>query len=165
MLNWFMATTQMDPEEFLPLTPAVFHILLALAEGAPLQALYLAENNVLDQRLQVMTELEGLAQGERDFSDLAERLLKIGVQQTLYWLYSWVADMIRYVSSGGDRYMINRDMQESIVRVAGKAGLQGAHNYLQQLTEALKSSSGQVNTQLLMENILIAWQEMFRQSR
>jgi len=33
MLNWFMATTQMDPEEFLPLTPAVFHILLALAEG------------------------------------------------------------------------------------------------------------------------------------
>jgi DNA-binding PadR family transcriptional regulator len=28
-----MATTQLDPEEFLPLTPAVFHVLLALAEG------------------------------------------------------------------------------------------------------------------------------------
>jgi DNA-binding PadR family transcriptional regulator len=28
-----MATTQIDPEEFLPLTPAVFHVLLALAEG------------------------------------------------------------------------------------------------------------------------------------
>jgi DNA-binding PadR family transcriptional regulator len=28
-----MATTQMDPEEWLPLTPAVFHLLLALADG------------------------------------------------------------------------------------------------------------------------------------
>lgn len=28
-----MATTQLDPEDFLPLTPAVFHVLLALADG------------------------------------------------------------------------------------------------------------------------------------
>src|SRR5438552_10565102 len=28
-----MATTQIDPDELLPLTPAVFHVLLALADG------------------------------------------------------------------------------------------------------------------------------------
>jgi DNA-binding PadR family transcriptional regulator len=28
-----MATAKMDPEELLPLTPAVFHVLLALADG------------------------------------------------------------------------------------------------------------------------------------
>ena len=28
-----MAKTQVDPEEFLPLTPAVFHVLLAISDG------------------------------------------------------------------------------------------------------------------------------------
>jgi DNA-binding PadR family transcriptional regulator len=28
-----MAKTQIDPEDFLPLTPAVFHVLLAIADG------------------------------------------------------------------------------------------------------------------------------------
>lgn len=31
--NGYMATKKLDPEQMLPLTPAVFHILLALAEG------------------------------------------------------------------------------------------------------------------------------------
>jgi DNA polymerase-3 subunit delta' len=140
-------------------------LLLALAEGAPLRALDLAENNILGQRLQIMKDLERLARGDALFSSTAEQLLKIGAQQTLYWLYSWVADMIRYVSSGGSRYMINRDLQESIMTFARTARLQGLHGYLQQVSEALKASSGQVNTQLLMEDILITWQDMFRQSR
>jgi hypothetical protein len=61
--------------------------------------------------------------------------------------------------------MINRDLQESIMTFARTARLQGLHGYLQQVSEALKASSGQVNTQLLMEDILITWQDMFRQSR
>lgn len=138
-------------------------LLLALAEGAPLLALDLAEHKVPAQRLQIMKELERLASGDGNLSDVAEHLLKIGAQQTLYWLYSWVADMIRYVSSGGAQYMINRDMQESIMRSACKVGLQGMHSYLQQVNEAIQASSGQMNAQLLMENVLITWQDMFRQ--
>lgn len=136
-------------------------LLLSLAEGAPLRALELAESNVLGERSQIMLGLEKLAQGEADPSAVADQFLKIGAQQTLYWMYNWVADMIRHLSCGGEHFVINRDMQDRLGKLADGIGLQGLHAYLAQLNETLRLTAGQVNPQLSMENVLMAWQDLF----
>jgi DNA polymerase-3 subunit delta' len=136
-------------------------LLLDLAEGAPLRALQLVEDDVFTVRLKVLKELQGLVQGKGNFSSVAEQFLKIGVQQTLYWMYNWTADMIRFLSSGDTRSMVNRDLREYLVEIAGNAGIQAAHDYLQFLNEMLRVVERQLNPQLLMENILMFWQDVF----
>jgi DNA polymerase-3 subunit delta' len=136
-------------------------LLLALAEGAPLRAMELAQSNAFPERSQIMQELEKLAQGKGDLSAVAERFLKISAQQTLYWMYSWVADMIRILSCGGERYIVNRDMRELLVKHAQRVGLQGLHVYLQRVNEAQRLTGRQVNLQLLLESVLMAWEETF----
>jgi len=138
---------------------------LDLAEGAPLRALQLVEDGVLSTRLEVMKELEVLAGGQGNFSKVAERFLKIGVQQTLYWMYNWTADMIRLLATGNEGSMLNQDVKERLAIHARNSGLQGAHDYLRYLTEALRLVDRQLNPQLLMENILMTWQETFLRSR
>ena len=56
-------------------------------------------------------------------------------------------------------------MREYLVGIAHNAGLQAAHDYLQYLNETLRVSERQLNPQLLMENILMTWQEMFQRPR
>ena len=139
-------------------------LLLDLAEGAPLRALQLIEDDVFAVRLEVMKGLEALAQGNGNFSTIAEQFLKIGAQQTLYWIYNWTADMIRYLS-GGERHMVNRDIGEHLIQIARHAGLQGANNYMNYLNEVLRLSERQLNPQLSMENVLMTWQDVFLEAR
>jgi DNA polymerase-3 subunit delta' len=136
-------------------------LILALAEGAPLRALELAESNALAERSLIMQELERLAQGDANASVTAEQFLKIGARQTLYWMYHWVADMIRHVSGGSEGYIVNRDMRERLTRLAQRVDLRNLHAYIRQLSEALRMSGGQLNPQLAMENTLMAWQDTF----
>ena len=130
-----------------------------------LRALQLADSNVFAGRLGVMKGLESLAGGKGNFSIVAEQFLKIGVQQTLYWIYNWTADIIRLLSSGSERGMVNRDMREYLVQFASNVGLQAAHDYLRYLNDGLRLVERQLNPQLLMENILMTWQETFLRAR
>ena len=141
---------QMDPE-----------LLLVLAEGAPLRAVELAESDALSQRSQILKELEGLAQGNGNISAAAEQFLKIGAQQSLYWISIWVADMIRHLSCDDDSHIVNRDMRERLLKLANKVELRSLHRHIQQVHEAMHLAGGQVNPQLLMENVLMSWQETF----
>jgi DNA polymerase III subunit delta' len=140
-------------------------LLLDLAEGAPLRALQMVKDNVFAVRVEVIKGLETLAEGKGNFSGVAEQFLKIGVQQSLYWIYNWTADMIRLLSGGNEGGMVNQDLREYLVPMARNAGLQAAHEYLRYLNEALRLVERQLNPQLLMENILMSWQEMFPQAR
>jgi len=136
-------------------------LLLSLAEGAPLRALAWAEGDALAGREQIILTLEKLAQGQGNPSGAAEQCLKIGAQQTLYWMYQWIADMIRQEAGGSQRYIVNHDLQDRLTKLAHRVGPRGLHKYFPLVNEALRLTGGQVNPQLLLENVLIAWQETF----
>jgi len=123
--------------------------------------LELAESTALTERAQIMQALESLSQGDASVSGVAEQFLKIGARQTLYWMYNWVADMIRHFSGCGERSIVNRDLSERLMRLAQHVELHGLHSYSQQVCEALHMTEGQMNPLLLMENVLMAWQDTF----
>lgn len=135
-------------------------LLLALAEGAPLRALALAAGDALPAREQVIQTLTGLAQGQGNPSAAAEQFLKLGARQTLYWIYQWVADMIRH-HAGGEGHVLNRDLWVLMTKQAQRIGWQGLHAFMPQVNEALRLTEGQVNPQLVLENVLMAWQDAF----
>lgn len=140
-------------------------LLLDLAEGAPLRALQFIEDDVMSMRLQVAKGLKSLAQGKGNYSSIAEQFLKIGAKETLYWMYYWTADIIRFLCGGGESSMANKDLREYLVPIAQNAELQSAHNYLRYLNDALQLVDRQLNPLLLLENILMSWQEMLLRRR
>jgi len=140
-------------------------LLLDLAEGAPLRALELGESDALNERANIIQDLEALARGAANPSAMAERFLKVGTQQTLFWMYNWLADLIRLRSGGTVQAIANHDMSPVLMQLAQHIDVRKLHEFMGRLNEALRLSGGQINPQLLMENLLMDWQETFLSKR
>ncbi len=132
-------------------------LLLDLAAGAPLAALALAGEGRLEQRMSMFADLEGLASGQADPVQVAENWLKFGLQESLYWLYGWFADMARLKAAEAPPRINNPDQRRSLAALA--AGLEAGSllGQLDRITAALRDADGQVSPQLLLEDALLGW--------
>ena len=131
--------------------------LLRLGAGAPLQALRLAEGDMLEQRKMWIAELTAIRENREDpvrvaaeWNAVAENLAP------LHWFGVWLADMIRCQRVPGAtlRDPDLRDCLQALGRSVGPATL---HRLLQRVWEALRLSETALNRQLLIEDILIDW--------
>lgn len=132
-------------------------LLLRLADGGPLRALALAEADALRGRATLFDLVERLGRGEAEPVAAAETALKLGVQETLYCLYSWTCDMIRLVSGGPAARVVNDDLATRLRTMAAGMGPQALFRRLDALTQALQWAERPLNAQLLLEDILLGW--------
>ncbi|HKK04934.1 MAG TPA: DNA polymerase III subunit delta' [Gammaproteobacteria bacterium] len=153
-------------------------LLLDLAAGAPLAALKLAEGEALQRRLAMLEALQGIAAGRLDPVAVAGEWLKGGVEMPLYWLYSWVTDLIRLRSTSGKGRaqtagavsgsvapnIGNSDQRDTLQGLAEGVDLIGLFRFLDALTEAVRLVQGQVNAHLLLESLLLQWAELAQNS-
>lgn len=146
-----------------PRLPAPEHasLLLALADGAPLRALALAEAGAWQGREELLALMERLARGDEEPVAAAEAALKLGVRETLYCLYSWSSDMVRLAASGSEAPVLNQDMVRRLQVLARGANLKSLFEQLDLVTRALQLADRQLNPQLLLEDTLLAWRGAF----
>jgi DNA polymerase-3 subunit delta' len=138
-------------------------LLLALAEGAPLRAITLAEQDLPGLREQLLTELEALAAGQRDPVEIAGQWHKLSDSTPLYWFRQWIMDMIRLKSARAPAHLANPDIAGRLHKLAEKLDLVKLYRLLDGLNESLRLlGSSQVNPQLLTEEQLIRWQASAR---
>lgn len=133
-------------------------LLLSLAGGAPLAALEIARSGKMDQRLALFEDFEKLARGQCSPVALAGTWLKFETQETLYWMRGWLTDMIRLKSAPQPPALINPDVRQRLQNMAAMLDLKALYQHLDRVTEAARLATGQINAQLLMEDVLIAWQ-------
>lgn len=136
-------------------------LLLSLAGGAPLAALEIARSGKMEQRLALFEDFEKLARRQCSPVALAGTWLKLEPQETLYWMQGWLSDMIRLKSTSRPPALINQDLRPGLQNMAAMLDLQMMYRQLDRVTEAARLAAGQVNAQLLMEDVLIAWQDHF----
>jgi DNA polymerase-3 subunit delta' len=132
-------------------------LLLRLADGAPLRALSLAQEDTLAKRHDWLNELMKLGNGQLDPTRLATEWSSDASMRPLYWMGSYLMDMIRLVS-GQVESINNIDLKDKLQVVSDLCSPQELHKLLDHawlnLRQALQSS---VNRQLLLEEILIEW--------
>lgn len=145
--------------------PAIAPLLFKLADGAPLRALALADAGAWQGREDLMGLMERLARGEAEPVAAAEAALKLGLRETLYYLYSWLCDLVRLTAAGNAAPVVNEDLQERLRVLAQDAKLQTLFGQLDQVTRGLQLADRQLNPQLLMEDTLLAWCGAFDQAR
>jgi DNA polymerase-3 subunit delta' len=148
----WLATQLGNPEEAA--------VLLALAGGAPLAALDLADEQ-LARRQEMLNGWQQLASGKADPVKLAADWVKPGLRLPITWIYGWVADMIR-LRNGGENQLTNQDAKAALQNLAEELDLTRLYGLLDRVTETIKLANSQVNPQTLMEGILLYWSNLPR---
>ena len=135
-------------------------ILLALAGGAPLAALDLAEEQ-LARRKELLQGWQALAAGQADPVKLAAEWVKPDIQLPISWVYGWIADMIR-LRNGSENQLTNQDAKATLQNLAQELDLTRLYGLMDRVVETIKLANTQVNPQTLMEGILLYWSNMPR---
>ena len=136
-------------------------LLLKLSGNAPLAALELASEDGLALRQSYFLDWQQLAEGSVDAIDIASRWskegLKIKANRPLYWVYSWVLDMIKGQQTGHTSCMANSDYAQVLQKLAGQVDLKSLYGLLDRLNESIRMLDSAANQQMLAEGILLHW--------
>lgn len=130
---------------------------LALANGAPLKALVLAETDILEQQKNLYHSWLQLAQGVSDPVLTAEIWLQSPLDQVIDWLISWLMDMVRLANVANCGRLYNPGLRQSLQQEVQRLDLMQLFVYLDSVWEAKRLLSTQINRQLMLESLLIDW--------
>ena len=132
-------------------------VLLALARGAPLKALGMAGEGIIEKRGEFFAGWRELLERKGEPCLLAEKWSKFPCETLTDWMISWTMDMIRLRSAPRWEGVDNLDLAECLRAASQRINLQTLFGYLDRLKSARRMLSGQVNRQLLLEELLILW--------
>lgn len=132
--------------------------LLELAAGAPLRALELAEEGVIDQYRSLLAGLEGIRQGRRDPVTLAEGALTAGARGVVTLWLQLAGELARAGAGAKPRY----GEADRLRALAKGLDLVELHRFMDRLLEARRQLDQSPNEQLLLEELFIGWQRLTR---
>ena len=135
-------------------------LLLAMARGAPLLALDYAKHDLIAVRAQCFEEWWQVATHKQNPTLVAERWQKLGAQDLLDWLASWVADLIKCYYTQDLKLFYNSDLVARLQELRKRLSLQKLFAYYTLLLAAKKNCHTTLNKQLQFEAILIDWSEL-----
>lgn len=130
--------------------------LLALASGAPLRALALAQEGTAGRFNELLNLLEAIKQGRRDPVSVAQLCLQPGARQIVPLWASLVFDLVRVASGGAPKY----GEPGRLHALTKGLDLLQLHGFLDRLSEARRQLDHPLNEQLLLEDLLVGWQRL-----
>jgi len=141
------------------------HALLALGDGSPLEARRLYEAGGLDLRKQLADEWLNVASGRGDPLRCAANWGDLGLSRALHWQSSWTMDLIRLKSGVRQDAITNNDLRAQLQKLATGLDLRRLFYQLEQITEYTRWAGGQLNAQLVLEDLMISWGKMSMTNR
>ena len=134
-------------------------LLLQLAQGAPLRALALAENDQLPKRAEFYKGLQALHEGTLDPVTLAAKWHADEQLIVLDLLLSFLTDLMRFKMTLDPTFIVNADYQHQMMKVSAKWPQAALLAYLEEVQQTRNQVSGSINLnkQLMLEDIFIRW--------
>jgi len=134
-------------------------VYLALANGAPLQALQLAQEQTLEERQRRFRALVGIHAGQESPLTVAQDWAADEDLKGLRWMREWLMDMLRIRIRGETQGIHGVDLQEGLTMLARKLDSRVLFGLLDGINRMLKLADSTLNRQMMMEDILLAWAE------
>ncbi|WP_330924727.1 DNA polymerase III subunit delta' [Candidatus Sororendozoicomonas aggregata] len=134
-------------------------LLLNVASGSPLQAVSLAEGNVIELRADLVKALGSLFRGELTPVELAKTWQNDHVLMLLLWLADWLSDVVKLSLTGDEAWVKNQDVLTLIRYLAKKTNARFVLTLRDELLEQRHTlaSGGNLNVQLLLEGVFCRW--------
>jgi len=132
-------------------------LLLSLAHGATLKAVTLSDPEMLEQRRQMLEEFSAILKRVADPVAVAARWDKMALNFVVEWFTGWLVDMIRIQVQGQNAVIINVDQKTLLRDLGSHVKSKSLHLMLERLYQARRMLGGQLNTQMLLEGLLLEW--------
>ena len=135
-------------------------IVLNLAKGSPLLAKQISEHSILDLRAQCFDSWTKIHHAKISFNEVAEKWYKLEKSEMeflLFWLTSWVMDMIKLAYHDQAVKLYNTDLKTDLQELMQKLDLRHLYQYYDFLLLCQKRLDTQLNKQLMFEEILLKW--------
>lgn len=129
--------------------------LLALADGAPLAALQLAQEGGAAQRQALLEDLEALLLRQQDPVQLAAKWQGLELEQGLRWIGSWTSDMIRLQAVAAPPHLSSGGRSEQLAALARRLPAEAWFAQLDRVGEARRLLHTAVSPQAILEQVLI----------
>ena len=138
-------------------------LLWMLSQGAPLLAKRFADNSTIELRTECFNNWSMLTHSAENLISIAEqwkKLDKTGIDLLLFWLISWVMDIIKLKYQQKPIKIVNQDLIINLQEIAGKLDLKHLYIYYDLLLLSQHRFGTQLNKQLMFEEILILWTKL-----
>ena len=142
--------------------PGEAELLLELAQGAPLRALELAKTDYLQQRLQLMDDIQSLSMGKTDALVCAARWKTLGTRPCLTWLEGWIGSLIKLRMAPQENTGMDAAAEERLQALQKQLNLKHLFQFLERVVESKNLLSGPLDELLLLEDLLIRWTRLTR---
>jgi len=152
----FMPPTHQEALSFLTskaIDSTMANTLLSLAQGAPLSALRLAQEDGLATRTALYDVLVKLSERKIDPIKSVTPFLSLELLTTIDLILNWLMDILR-LQAGSD-IIINQDYEGALLKMKVDPGFR---DYLMSLRKEICSGFN-LNKQLLLESLFIRWME------
>jgi len=130
--------------------------LLQLAHGAPLLALQLEQDGLLEHHRQLIAALLNVAKNQ-PLTEQAEQLHKLPLGYLLNWLFDWVQDLIKLHQCGESARLVHGAQRVELNQLVVRSSLSGLYAFMDQLVKNKQLQSIPLNTQMLWEDLLLSW--------
>jgi DNA polymerase-3 subunit delta' len=147
-------TTRWLAARYVGSSPEVY---LALANGAPLQALQLAQEQALEERQRRFRALVGIHAGQESPLAVAEVWAADEDLKGLCWMREWLMDMLKIRLCGQTHGIHGIDLQDGLSALARELDSRVLFDLLDGINRMLKLADSTLNRQMMMEDILLAW--------
>lgn len=133
---------------------------LQLAHGSPVKAVQIANSELADQRKSVLKNLIKTSRGQAVSLSMKE-IEKIPLKPLLDWSIDFCDDLIKVKSQGSEAVLTHHDVTDVLSTMAPHCQIKALFTFRDMLIERKKQSNIALNTQLLLEDLLILWKQAF----
>lgn len=133
---------------------------LGLAGGAPLAALSIANTETLSERAELLEQFLGIIKENKDPVAIVEDWMSRDINRILGWMSGWLIDMLRLQTRPTAPALSNPDQEVHLGQTAKGLEPRRLHRLLQDVLDANRSISTNLNAQLMLERLLISWSKV-----
>ncbi len=157
VIDWLAKTLQCNAD-----TNKALRSNVALAQGAPLLALDYANDETLTLRNECFSAWTAIAKQLKSPIIVAEDWHKLPASPLIFWMTSWVIDLIKCAYHAQVENLYNPDLNRQLQELSERLELKGLYKFYDLLLLSRQRLDTQINKQLLFEEILIQWHELNR---
>jgi DNA polymerase-3 subunit delta' len=134
--------------------------LFGLAQGSPLLALDYANDGTLTLRDDCFKAWMDIAKQRKHPVIIAEDWHKLPESPLIFWITSWIIDMIKCCYQTKADWLYNPDLKESLQELSQQLELKGLYKLYDLMLISRQRLNTQINKQTMFEEILINWFEL-----
>jgi DNA polymerase III subunit delta' len=134
--------------------------LLKLVQSSVITTQQISDDVLLKQRKDCFNDWMAIANNDSHPVIVSEQWQTLPGTELINWLVSWVTDLIKCSANIDPKHLCNQDLSKTLQELSQQMSLKNLFKLYDLLITSRQCLGTQINFQLMLEEILVQWQEL-----